>query len=70
MCTSLSMRRSLGNTETNIGIDAERKMPMTRTADRDFDWIAMFAYFSGVAVILMSLAALAANLFAVFSSLV
>lgn len=46
------------------------EMPVTRTADRDFDWIAMFAYFSGVAVILMSLAALAANLFAVFGRLV
>lgn len=45
------------------------EMPVTRTADRDFDWIAMFAYFSAVAVILMSLAALAANLFAVFGRL-
>ncbi|WP_281408674.1 hypothetical protein [Rhizobium sp. SEMIA 4085] len=42
---------------------------MTRSADRPFDWVAALALISGVAVIIHSLAALAACLLAVASAL-
>ncbi len=42
---------------------------MTMSADRPFDWVAGLALLSGVAVMIPSLAALAASLLAIASAL-
>ena len=50
--------------------EIERKPMMMRVSDRPFDWVAALAFASGAAVMIPSLAALAAALFAVLLALI